>query len=120
MARNKGGYMDRARKYVGHKKLSIIPAPDRILIKITQKQMDDLISKEITLEDGAKKRLFFEPILHDPGYDARYRQNVSVAEVIGVGDNLSGIIVGDIVILDYLVTSEDDDLIGSFNGDKII
>lgn len=120
MGKNKGSYMDRARKYVGHRKLSIIPAPDRLLIKITQKQMDDLISKEITLDNGTKKRLFFEPILHDAGYDRRYRQNVSTGQVIGVGDHLHGVMVGDDVILDYLVSTDDEDVVGFFNGDKII
>lgn len=114
--------MDRARKYVGHKKLSIIPAPNRMLIKITRKQIDDLISKEITLDDGTKKRLFFEPILHAQGYDAAYRQNVSVGEVIGVGNDLDqfDVKVGDVAILDYLASTDDEELVGFFNGDKII
>lgn len=113
-------FKQKTRDWIKHKKLSIIPAPDRLLVKITKKQIDDLISKEITLEGGVKKRLFFEPILHDQGYEAKFRQNVSIAEVIGVGDNLRGVMIGDVVILDYLVSSEDDDVIGSFNGDKIV
>lgn len=113
-------FKQKTRDWIKHKKLSIIPAPDRLLIKITRKQIDDLISKEITLDDGTKKRLFFEPILHDAKYDASYRQNVSIAQVIGVGDNLSGVIVGDVVILDYLATNEDDDLVGFVDKDKVI
>lgn len=113
-------YKKKTRDFVKHKKLSIIPAPDRLLIKITKKQIDDLISKEIIKEDGTKARLFFEPILHDPGYEAKFRQNVSVGEVIGVGGKIRGVLTGDVVILDYLVSSDDDDVVGFFNGDKII
>lgn len=115
-------YKRKTRDWIKHKKVSIIPAPDRILIKITKKQIDDLISKEITMPDGSKKRIFFEPILHDPGYDASFRQNVSVGEVIAIGENIHdvNVVVGDIVILDYLVSSDDDDVVGFFNGDKII
>lgn len=114
-------YKKKTRDWIRHRKLSILPAPDRILIKITRKQMDDLISKEIILDDGTKKRLFFEPILHDPGYDRRYRQNVSVGEIIGVGDNVGGVKVGDVIILDYLVSADEtDDLVGFFNKDRVI
>lgn len=113
-------YKKRTRDFIQHKKLTIIPAPDRLLIKITRKQIDDLISKEITLNDGTKKRLFFEPIIHDAGYEAKFRQNVSIAEVIGVGRDLHGVLIGDIVILDYLVSSDDTDVVGWIKGDQVI
>ena len=114
-------YKKKTRDWIKHKKVSIIPAPDRLLIRITRKQMDDLISKEIMLDDGTKKRLFFEPILHDPGYERRYRQNVSVGEIIGVGSNVEGVKVSDVVILDYLVSADEtDDLVGFFNKDRVI
>jgi hypothetical protein len=41
-----------------HEKLSIIPAPNRILIRITKQQIEDLISKTITKDDGTKLNYF--------------------------------------------------------------
>ena len=117
---SKGSYIKRTRQYIKHEKLSIIPAPDRVLIKITKKQIEDLISKEIVRPDGTKARLFFEPLHFDPGYERRFQQSVSVGEIIGVGENVGGISIGDMVILDYLVSNLIDDCIGYFNGDQLI
>jgi hypothetical protein len=117
---SKGNYKKKTRSFIKHEKLSIIPAPNRILIRITKKQIEDIISKEIVLEDGTKKRLFFEPIHFDEGYDRRFSQNISIGEVIGVGNKVEGIQVGDMVILDYLVSNLVDDCIGYVNGDQLI
>jgi hypothetical protein len=110
----------RVSQFVKHEKLSIIPAPNRVLIRITKKQIQDMISKEIVLEDGTKKRLFFEPIHFDEGYERRFQQSVSVGEIIGVGNKVEGIQVGDMAILDYLVSNLVDDCIGYVNGDQLI
>jgi hypothetical protein len=117
---SKSNFKDRVRKFVKHEKLSIIPAPNRVLIKITAKQMQDLISKEITKPDGTKTRLFFEPILFDKPYERSFRQNVSIGEIIGVGIDVHDVEVGDIAILDYLTTGLLDDTIGWVNGDQLI
>jgi hypothetical protein len=117
---SKSNFKDRVRKFIKHEKLSIIPAPNRVLIRITKKQIQDLVSKEITLEDGTKKRLFFEPILFDEGYERRFQQNVSVGEIIGVGNEVEGIYVGDMAILDYLVSNLIDDTVGFVSGDQLI
>lgn len=103
-----------------HEKLSIIPAPNRVLIKITKQQIEDLISKVITKDDGTTARLFFEPILFDQGFDRRFQQNISVGSVIGVGVNVSGIQIGDAVILDYLTSNLSDECVGFLNGDQLI
>lgn len=113
-------YKDRVRKFVKHEKLSIIPAPNRVLIRITNQQVEDLISKVIKRDDGSTARLFFEPIHAGEGYDRRFQQNVSVGEVIAVGVNVLGVSIGDTVILDYLVSNLTDDLIGFFNKDQLI
>lgn len=109
---SKSSYLGRARKFIRNEKLSIIPAPDRVLIRITKNQMDDLISKEVKKEDGTTVRLFFEPIHFSQGYERRFQQNISAGKVIGVGDSVSGVHVGDIAILDYLVSNLTDDMIG--------
>lgn len=117
---SKGSYKKMVKQFIKHEKLSIIPAPNRVLIRITKKQIEDLISKEIVLEDGTKKKLFFEPIHFQEGYDRRFQQSVSVGEVIGVGNKVEGIEVGDMAILDYLVSNLVDDCIGYVNGDQLI
>lgn len=117
---SKGNYLSKVKKFIKHEKLSIIPAPNRVLIRITKQQIEDLISKVIKKSDGATARLFFEPIHASEGYDRRFQQNVSVGEVIGVGDNVYNISVGDTVILDYLTSNISDHLIGYFNKDQLI
>lgn len=117
---SKGSYKKRVGQFIRNEKLSIVPAPNRVLIKITQKQLEDLISKEIVKDDGTKARLFFEPIRFDAGFDRAYSQNVSVGTAIGVGSDVHNIKVGDIVILDYLATTLVDDTIGFVNGDQLI
>lgn len=113
-------YKKRVSQFIKHEKLSIIPAPNRVLIRITKKQIEDLISKEITKDDGTKSRLFFESIRFDQGYDRAFQQNVCVGQAVGVGDNIHDINIGDSVILDYLSTSLTDDMIGMVSGDQMI
>lgn len=117
---SKGNYKKKTRSFIKHEKLSIIPAPNRVLIRITKKQIENMISKEIVREDGTKAKLFFEPIHFREGYDRRFQQSVSVGEVIGVGRNIDGIQVGDMAILDYLVSNLIDDCVGFVNGDQLI
>lgn len=116
----KSNLKKRISHFIKHDKLSIIPAPDRILIRITRKQIDDLTSKEILNEKGEKIRLFFEPILFDKSYERSYQQNVSIGEIVGVGCNVHDAQVGDIAILDYLATSLIDDTIGTVSGDQMV
>lgn len=117
---SKSNYKKKTRSFIKHEKLSIIPAPNRVLIRITKKQIEELISKEIVREDGTKAKLFFEPIHFSEGYDRRFQQSVSVGQVIGVGSNVEGIEVGDMAILDYLVSNLVDDCIGFESGDQLI
>lgn len=116
----KSNYIKRSRKFIKNEKLHIIPAPNRLLIRITKQQIEDLISKVIKRDDGSETKLFFEPIHYGEGYDRRYQQNVSVGEVIAVGTNVRGVSIGDSVVLDYLVSNLTDDLIGFFNKDQLI
>lgn len=113
-------YKKRVGQFIKHEKLSIIPAPNRLLIRITKQQIEDLISKVITKEDGTTTRLFFEPIHFGEGYERRFQQNVSVGEIIGVGSNVHDVKVGDIAILDYLASNLVDDTIGYVKGDQLI
>lgn len=116
----KSSYIKKTRKFFKHEKLFIEPAPNRVLIRITKQQIEDLISKVIKKDDGSTCRLFFEPLHFSEGYEKRFQQNVSVGEVIGVGKNVTNIKVGDVAILDYLTSNLSDHLIGYFNGDQLI
>lgn len=118
MSKNKSSYFKRVNHF--YDQLSIIPAPNRILIRITKEQIENLISKQITKADGTKARLFFEHLHFNEGEDRRFQQNVSVGEVIGVGVNIRDIQIGDTVILDYLVSNQTEDVIGYFKGDQLI
>lgn len=118
MPKNKSGYFKRVNHF--YDRLFITPAPNRLLIRITKQQIEDLISKVITRDDGTKAKLFFEPMRFDEGFERRFQQNVSVGEVIGVGADVMGIQVGDTAILDYLVSNITEDTIGYLNGDQLI
>jgi co-chaperonin GroES (HSP10) len=100
-------------------KLKIRPASDRVLIKITRKQQEDITSKMIKRDDGTTVRLFIEPG-YDPGYDRRFMQNVSIGEVIAVGKKITKVEEGDIAVLDYLVRNDIDVFVGYFNDRDLI
>lgn len=101
------------------KQINITPAPDRILVKISKRQAEDLTSKWIVRDDGTKVKLFLEPE-YEKGYDRRWQQNVSVGTILAVGENVENIYPSDIAILDYTSQNDDDILVGFFKGDQII
>lgn len=99
-------------------RIYFIPNPDKILIKITKRQLENITSKMITRDDGKKIRLFTEPEF-EKGFDRRYQQNVSTGVILAVGENVKGIYASDLAIIDYLVSNNDDVLIGFLNGDQL-
>lgn len=100
-------------------KITISPHPDKVLIKVTKANWNSLFSKYVITKSGKKVELFTD-IEEDGGYEKRFQQNVSVGIVLAVGANVSGIIKGDMAIIDYSVTGNDDALVGFVNGDRII
>jgi hypothetical protein len=101
------------------KRVSFLPHPEKVLIKITRKQFSDLFSKWVVREDGSKCQLFLD-IEADEGYDKKFTQNVSVGTVVAVGENVKGIYPGDMAIIDYLVSTSSDALIGFVNSDMLV
>lgn len=99
--------------------MSIIPHWDKILIKISRHNWNSLFSKYITVRGGKKVELFIDSP-EETGYEKRFQQNVSVGTVVAVGENVSGLLKGDIAIIDYTVTGNDDALIGFVNGDRVV
>lgn len=87
----------------------IVP-PDCIMLKIQKEQRDNLYSKWIIRNDGTKVQLFLQP---EPDKNSTQRSKiyVSLAEVMQVGDTVSGIYYGDIAILDYTIDNDIDNVL---------
>lgn len=83
------------------------PNHNKILVKITSGERDNLFNKKIEREDGILVELAISYEIEDDKLDASYAQNVSVGEVVGVGSRLKDKIqIGDIAIIDYLVDND--------------
>lgn len=101
------------------KMLFIEPHPKKVLIEITLTQLESLTSRWIIRDDGKRVKLFTEPEF-DKGFDRKFMQNVSVGKVIGVGTDVTKVCVGDIAIVDYLVTNSTDVLVGYFKNNQVV
>lgn len=101
------------------KKINFLPHPEKVLIKITRKQFSDLFSKWVFRNDGSRVELFID-IPESDGYDRKFTQNVSVGVVVAIGEKVEGIYPGDMAIIDYLVSTGSDALIGFVNGDMLV
>lgn len=101
------------------KRLNILPHPEKVLIKITKHEWSNLFSVWITRHDGTRMQLF-KDAEEDEGFERRVKQNVSVGNIIAVGNKVGGILKGDIAILDYLVTGNDDAFIGCIYADRMV
>jgi hypothetical protein len=100
-------------------KVIITPHPDKVLIKITHAEWHALFSVWIKRSDGSKVQLFTD-VEEEEGYEGRFKQNLSVGNIVAVGSNVKGPLKGDIAIIDYMVTGTHDSVIGFHNGAKII
>lgn len=99
--------------------LSIEPAPGKVLVEITLNQLESLTARWIIRDDGKRVKLFTEPQF-DQGFDRKFMQNVSVGKVIGIGSDVTNVSVGDIAIIDYLVTNDTGVLIGYFKNNQVV
>jgi hypothetical protein len=93
--------------------------PERVLIKITQEEWESLFTVWIMRNDGSKVKLFTD-MEESEGYEKRFRQNLSVGNITAIGENVKFALKGDIAIIDYLVTSQDDCIVGYHKGSKLI
>ncbi len=97
----------------------IKPNPNKILIKIPRANWNSLFSKWIKTPEGKEVELFID-IAEASGFDRKFQQNVSVGMVVAVGENVEGVIPGDMAIIDYIVTGSDDYTVGFVKGDRIV
>lgn len=100
-------------------KMLLEPHPDKVLIKITKDEWNDLFSVWITRNDGQRVQLF-KDAEEEAGHEGRFRQNLSVGNIVGIGRNVKGVLKGDLAILDYLVTGNDESIVGFHYENKMI
>lgn len=100
-------------------KMNIVVHPKRVLIKVTQDEWNDMFSIWITRNDGSRVQLFTD-VEEEQGYDRRFRQNVSVGTVLAAGSQVSGVMKGDVAIIDYMVTGGDDNVIGVHMNNRLV
>lgn len=93
--------------------------PKKVLIKITKDQWNDLFSIWINRADGSREQLFTDTE-ESEGYERRFRQNVSVGNIVAAGSKVSGILKGDLAVLDYMATGNSDSLVGYHFGSMVI
>lgn len=99
--------------------MQLEPHPDKVLIKITKDEWNNLFSIWITRHDGERIQLFKDTEA-ETGHEQRFRQNLSVGNVVAVGKNVKGVLKGDLAIIDYLVTGNDESLVGHHYENKMI
>lgn len=91
---------------------------DKVFIRITKESRDSIFSKEITRDDGTKCRLWtnVEAMEND---DRRATLFVQTGIVEAVADNVEGVSVGDIAIIDYKLCNMDDHIVYK-DGDDVV
>lgn len=92
---------------------------DKVIIRITEKSMKDLFSKEITRIDGSRVRLWLNVEAGEQD-DRKATLFVRTGEVINIGPDVKNIKVGDIAILSYEAYNDDTKFIDMDGEDKII
>lgn len=88
---------------------------DKIIVRITKENRESIFSKEITRNDGTKTKLFIN-VAAQSEVDERYNSLfVQTGVVEMVGEKVSGVIPGDIALLDYQLCNSERNL---FNKDE--
>jgi len=100
-------------------KLIIKPNPNKVLIKISKSNWNSIFSKWIKMPDGKQVEIFID-IEEASGFERKFQQNTSVGLVVGVGENVEGVMPGDMAIIDYTVTGGEDCHIGYVNGELLV
>jgi hypothetical protein len=100
-------------------KIIIEPHPEKVLIKTSMQDYEALFYKWITRDDGSKVKLFTQ-IEAAEGFESRFQQNLSTGTIVAIGSNVKGIQLGDLAILDYLVSSDSESYVGTVNGDRMV
>lgn len=78
---------------------------DKILVKISNEEREKLFKKKIRRDDGTEVELFINVPATDHADERTHSLFVNTGIVMGVGDDVEGIKVGDIAILDFQVSN---------------
>lgn len=78
-----------------------------ILVRVSESERDKLYNKRLKTADGRILSIL-QDIQQDADTDAHFSQDVNAAEVVGIGEGVDGISIGDTVIIDYLVDTTDE------------
>jgi len=95
------------------------PMPERVILKISGQNRNELFTKKYVRPDGSTYSLIVTVDEKD-GYDRKSTIFVRTAEVIAVGRKVRNIEVGDIAIMDYLVDNDKSVLLGWDGEDKYV
>lgn len=91
---------------------------DKILVRITKENRESIFSKEIVRNDGTKTKLFINVAATDEADERHARLFVQTGIVEAVSDQVKGVQVGDIALLDYqLCNSRSNKFYQDENGD---
>lgn len=90
----------------------------RVLVRLSHESKMKLIEMEIIDNNGQ----VFKLCLKAPSYEEvdKYEMSVKIGDVIGVSPGVTGIEVGDIVIIDYTVDADADYQVTHEGKDKIV
>jgi hypothetical protein len=91
---------------------------DKVFIRITKDSRDSIFSKEITRNDGSKVRLWTNVEAMDND-DRRFTLSVQTGIVEAIADNVYGVKVGDVAIVDYKLCNMDDRIVYKDGGDVV-
>ena len=84
------------------------PIKGKIIVKIVKEQWDELFKKKIKRDDGTTVELFINVEAAESD-DRRYTLNIQSGEIISVADDVSDVFPGDIALLDYSVSSANEE-----------
>ncbi len=92
---------------------------DKVLIRFTKENRGSIFSKTITREDGSTAQLFLS-VDTDESDERKSGLFVQTGIVEGVSPEVKNILVGDTVIVDYMLCNDHSKLVWSEpNGDQI-
>lgn len=102
---------------MNYEKLKVLG--DRVLVRISQKSIQDMYSKKIVRNDGTETRLFIS-VPADDKDDRKSQLFVRTGTAINTGRQVRNIKIGDTVILSYDAFNDERKFLGMEGDDRIL
>jgi hypothetical protein len=99
--------------------MNLTPLPHHIYVRMSEQDRVRIFEQEVKRGDGKVVTLTIDTQA-GKGEDKAYSQSLSIGTVIAIADNISGISVGDIAILDYTIDHSDELIIVEKEDEKIV